>query len=303
MPIPGITIRQLHYFCELAAAGSFRRAAERIGVSQPSLSAQIQLMESQLGRTLVERGTSATMLTPIGREILARAQTILAEVNALKDIAQADPDGLTGTIRFGASPTTGPYLMPQVVARLHRDHPELRLHVREGNPEELIRELSVGTHDVVLAQLPISGDGFVVQRLFREPLILTMATDDPLTAQESIDPALLAGRGLLTLSPQYRLSDQILAFGEAVGAHVLRDYEGTSLDAVRQMTGMGMGLSLLPALYVRSEVRDEDDVTTRPLLNRVIYRELGLVWRRSAGRATAFRRLADIVAATANALG
>lgn len=303
MPIPGITIRQLHYFCELAACGNFRRAAERIGVSQPSLSAQIQLMESQLGRTLVERGNGPTMLTPIGREILARAQTILAEVKGLSDIAQGDPDGLTGTIRFGASPTTGPYLMPQVVARLHREHPELRLHIREGNPEELIRELAVGTHDVVLAQLPVSGDALVAERLFREPLLLTMATDDPLTAHDTIDPALLRGRELLTLSPQYRLSDQILAFGEAVGAHVLRDYEGTSLDAVRQMTGMGMGLSLLPALYVRSEVRDEDDVTTRPLRDRTIHRELGLVWRRSAGRATAFRKLAEIVAATAAAIG
>jgi LysR family hydrogen peroxide-inducible transcriptional activator len=303
MPIPGITIRQLHYFCELAACGNFRRAAERIGVSQPSLSAQIQLMESQLGRTLVERGSGATMLTPIGREILGRAQTILAEVKALSDVAQGDPDGLTGTIRFGASPTTGPYLMPQVVAKLHREHPELRLHVREGHPDDLIRELAVGTHDVVLAQLPISGDAFVTQRLFREPLLLTMATDDPLTVHDTVDPALLGGRGLLTLSPQYRLSDQIQAFAEAVGAHVLRDYEGTSLDAVRQMTGMGMGLSLLPALYVRSEVRDEDDVTTRPLSDRVIYRELGLVWRGSAGRATAFRRLAEIVAATAATRG
>ena len=302
MGIPGITLRQLHYFCELAATGNFRRAAERVGVTQPSLSAQIALMEEQLGRTLVERGAGASILTPVGREILARAQTILAEVKSLHDVAQSDPDGLTGTIRFGASPTTGPYLMPQVVAKLHRDHPELRLHVREANPDELIRELLLGTHDVVLVQLPIMGEQLVTRRLFREPLILTMATDDPLTAQEVVDPASLAGRGLLTLSPQYRLTDQIQAFGEAVGAHVLRDYEGTSLDAVRQMTGMGMGLALLPALYVRSEVRNEDDVTTRPLAARIIYRELGLVWRKSAGRASAFERLAEIVTQTAERL-
>lgn len=297
MAIPGVTIRQLHYFAELAAAGSFRRAAERIGVSQPSLSAQIQLLEAQLGRPLVERGSSASFLTPIGREILARARTILADVRGLADVALADPDGLTGTIRFGASPTTGPYLMPQVVARLHRDHPGLRLHVREGNPDELLRDLAIGTHDVLLAQLPIRGDDFVVHRLFREPLILTMATDDPLTVHDEIAPEMLAGRELLTLSPQYRLTDQIRALGEQVGAVVLRDYEGTSLDAVRQMAGMGMGLALLPALYVRSEIRDTDDVTTRPLAWGPLYRDLGLVWRRSAGRATAFQRLADIVTA------
>lgn len=302
MAIPGITLRQLHYFCELAATGNFRRAAERAGVTQPSLSAQIQLMESQLGRPLVERGGSATLLTPLGREILERAQTILAEVKALHDIAAADPDGLTGTIRFGASPTTGPYLMPRVVVRLHREHPDLRLHVREGNPDELVRELAIGRHDVVLAQLPIAGDGLVVERLFREPLLLAMAADDPLAAHAAIEPHLLAGRGLLTLSPQYRLSDQIQAFSDSVGAHVLRDYEGNSLDAVRQMAGMGMGLALLPELYVRSELRDMSDVAIRPLASRSVDRELGLVWRQSAGRVSAYRRLAHLVASTAHAL-
>jgi LysR family transcriptional regulator, hydrogen peroxide-inducible genes activator len=300
MPAPAITLRQLYYFSELAGAGSFRRAAERAGVTQPSLSAQIQLLEAQLGHTLVERGATA-ILTPAGREVLARAQAILAEAHALKDAVQADPDGLSGTIRFGASPTTGPYLMPRVVKRLHRDHPELRLHVREGLPDDLIRDLLGGRHDVVLAQLPITGAGLVVRPLFREPLMLAMTGDDPLAAQAAVDPAALAGRELLALAPQYRLSDQIEAFGEMVGAHVLRDYEGTSLDAIRQMAGMGMGLALLPKLYLQSEVRADDDIVVRPLASRVPYRELGLVWRGAAGRAPAFERLAAIIVATASA--
>jgi len=302
MPAPAITLRQLYYFTELAAAGNFRRAAERAGVTQPSLSAQIQLMEALLGHALVERGATA-ILTPAGREILARAQAILADANALKDLVQADPAGLSGTIRFGASPTTGPYLMPMVVKRLHRDHPELRLHVREGLPDDLIRDLASGRHDVVLAQLPIVAAGLVVRHLFREPLLLAMAADDPLAPQNSVDPAMLQGRALLALAPQYRLSDQIEALGAAVGAPVLRDYEGTSLDAIRQMAGMGMGIALLPALYLRSEVREEDDVAVRPLRTRKLYRELGLVWRASAGRAPAFERLAEIIVGTAADIG
>ena len=294
MPIPAITLRQLHYFCELAATGNFRRAAEHAGVTQPSLSAQIQLLEAQLGQSLVERGTTTATLTPVGREILRHAQAILSDVRLLEDIARSDPDGLTGTIRLGASPTLGPYLLPQVVARLHRDHPDLRLHVREGLPDDLMRDLASGTHDVVLAQLPIIGDQFFVMPLFNEPLLLAMAQDDPLAVHEQIAPHMLAGRGLLTLSPQYRLSDQIQALGKIAGAPVLRDYEGTSLDAVRQMAGMGMGIALLPALYVRSEIRDHDDVTVRPLMSHVIEREVGLVWRKSAVRANAYQRLADI---------
>jgi LysR family transcriptional regulator, hydrogen peroxide-inducible genes activator len=296
MAMAKITLRQLHYLQALAATGHFRRAAEQVGVSQPSLSAQIALLEQHLGIKLVERGGSGAILTPRGRDIVERARRVLADVQALQDIAQDDAQGLTGTVRLGVSPTLGPYLMPHVVARLHRDHPDLKLHVREGFPDDLMRELASGMHDTVLVQLPVVGNDFMIERLFREALLLVMAADDPLAKCHVIDTADLAGRGLLTLSPRYRMADQIKALGQGVGAEVLRDYEGTSLDAVRQMAGMGMGLALLPSLYIRAEVRDEHDVVVRPIRGRDLYREIGLVWRRGAGRAPAYQKLAAIVA-------
>ena len=295
MALAKITLRQLHYLQALAATGHFRRAAEQVGVSQPSLSAQIALLEQRLAIKLVERGGSAPILTPRGRDIVERAQRILADVQALEDSAQNDTQGLNGTVRLGVSPTLGPYLMPYVVARLHRDHPNLKLHVREGFPDDLVRELASGMHDAVLVQLPIVGNDFIVERLFREALLLVMAADDPLAARDAIDIADLAGRGLLTLSSKYKMTEQIMALGQGVGAHVLRDYEGTSLDAIRQMAGMGMGLALLPALYIRAEVRDEHDVVVRPIRGRDLYRELGLVWRRGAGRSSAYQDLSAIL--------
>jgi LysR family hydrogen peroxide-inducible transcriptional activator len=295
MALAKITLRQLHYLQALAATGHFRRAAEQVGVSQPSLSAQIALLEQRLASRLVERGGGAAILTPLGRDIVERGRRILADVQALEDSAQDDAAGLNGTVRLGVSPTLGPYLMPHVVARLHRDHPALKLHVREGFPDDLISDLASGKHDTVLIQLPVAGNDFIVERLFREALLLVMAADDPLAGREAIDTADLVGRGLLTLSARYKMADQILALGQAVGAHILRDYEGTSLDAVRQMAGMGMGLALLPALYIRAEVRNEHDVVVRPIRGRDLYRELGLVWRRGAGRAAAYHNLAEIV--------
>jgi LysR family hydrogen peroxide-inducible transcriptional activator len=296
MAMPKLTLRQLHYLQALSATGNFRRAAERVGVSQPSLSAQIALLEQRLAVRLVERGGGVAILTPRGRDIVERAQRILADVQALEDSAHDDAQGLVGTVRLGVSPTLGPYLMPHVVARLHRDHPGLKLHVREGSPDELMTDLASGTHDTVLVQLPIVGNDFIVERLFREALLLVMAADDPLAGRDAVDPVDLAGRGLLTLSPRYKMTEQIVALGQVVGAHVLRDYEGTSLDAIRQMAGMGMGLALLPSLYIRAEVRDEHDVVVRPIKGRDLYREMGLVWRRGAGRASAYQDLASIVA-------
>ena len=298
MPRPRTTIRQLSYFVALADTGSFTRAAEQMGVSQPSLSQQIRGLETIIGAPLFERGGPA-ILTPLGRELLARARSILLDLADLEDVRATSADSLIGTIRLGVSPTLGAYLMPSLVARLHREHPALRVHVREGLPTVLASDLATGVHDVILAQLPVAGRGLHSERLFREPLHVTMAADHPLRTKACITPADLRGTSLLTLMPEYRLAEQVAAIAAEVGANVLRDYEGTSLDAIRQMAGMGMGLALLPDLYVRQEIREGDDVVVRPVKGGRYYRDIGLLWRQGAGRAPAFGLFAELLRAAA----
>jgi len=294
MPFPRTTIRHLSYFVALAEAGSFTRAAERMGVSQPSLSQQIRALETIVGAALFERGGPA-ILTPLGRDLLERARRILLDVVDLEDFRATSTDPLIGTIRLGVSPTLGAYLMPALVARLHREHPTLRVHVREGLPTALASGLATGVHDLILAQLPVTGGAFHSERLFREPLYLAMASDHPLVAKAIIAPADLRGTSLLTLQPEYRLAEQVAAIAVDVGASVMRDYEGTSLDAIRQMAGMGMGLALLPELYVRQEVREGDDVVVRPIKGSRYYRDIGLLWRQGAGRAPAYGLIAGLL--------
>ncbi len=170
-----LTLRQLRYVIALGEHASFTRGAAAAGVSQPSFSQQIQLIETTLGGRVVERGGNRAFLTPLGRDVVAGARRVLAEVAAIEALADNPDDALTGTIRLGVSPTLGPYLLPRLVARLHSTSPDLRVHVREGLPNVLVELLADGTHDVILIQLPINDRGFHVERLFREPLLLAMA--------------------------------------------------------------------------------------------------------------------------------
>ncbi|NKJ40966.1 hydrogen peroxide-inducible genes activator [Novosphingobium sp. SG720] len=287
------SLRQLRYLVALAECGNFTRGAAAVGVSQPSFSQQIHLLESLLGGAVAERG-GRVVLTPLGREAVAAARRVLAEAEGFADLARRHREGeLAGTLRLGVSPTLGPYILPQLVARLHATHPTLKVHVREGLPDALLEHLAEGRHDTVLVQLPVAEQGFHIERLFREPMFLAMAADDPMAAVAQVRPEHLAGRGLLTMQPEYRLSQQVAALAERSGAHVLRDYEGTSLDAVRQMAGMGMGLALLPQLYVRQEIGEGGDVIVRPFAGGRPYREIGLVWRAGAGRSRDLVLLAE----------
>ncbi len=290
-----LTLRQLRYLIALGETQHFRRAAERCHITQPSLSAQLQSMEEILGVQLVERSRSGVALTPVGREVASRARTILDDVQGIVDFTAGAQHGLVGTIRLGAKSTLGPYLLPHVVAKLHRRHPDLNLYVRDGAPRELEHELTDGLHDIIIAQLPMMGSELVVERLFREPLYLALASDHPLAKQATVSPKELRDLNILSLSPQYHLHDQIIQLCKDFGANLLRDYEGTSLDALRQMVGMGMGATFLPALYVKSEIHARSEVVVKHIAGKRIDRSVGLVWRKSGGRNQSYLRVAEAI--------
>ncbi|MBC7171413.1 MAG: hydrogen peroxide-inducible genes activator, partial [Polyangiaceae bacterium] len=177
----------------------------------------------------------------------------------------------------------GPYLLPSVVRRLHADHPELRLFIRDGQPRALLEDLQSGRLDMVLTQLPVLSSELHVTRLFREPLQLAVAQDHPLAHRENAEDADLAGETLLVLSNGFSLHAQLLELAREIGATLRRDYEGSSLDAIRQMVAMNMGITLLPALYAHSEVEQRDgDVALVPFRRGRVTRSIGLVARRNS---------------------
>lgn len=131
--------------------------------------------------------------------------------------------------------------------------------------------------------------------LFREPLSLAVARDHPLADRKQVKTADLDGENLLSLNPSFALSRQVSHLCAASGANLREDFEGTSLDALRQMVSLGMGATLLPALYVESEVkRGEGDVAVVPM-QPLLYRQADLAWRRSSGSPPAFLKLADFI--------
>lgn len=290
------SMRQLRYFVTLAETRHFRRAAEALGITQPSLSLQISNLEALLGIQLIERGRGPVTLTPVGREVLTLARRTLDDAQEILDLTAAMRGGLSGTIRLGASPSLGPYLLPRVVGQLHKTFPDLRLYIRERVPRQLREELLDGTHDMILSQLPMQGGDFHVRRLFSEPLLLVVAPDHPLAARSSAGVSDIAGLQVLSLGPEFVLHDQIQVICAEHGAEIVRDYEGTSLDALRQMVAMGMGVTFLPRLYVSSEIDPrEQAVVAIPLSRPGFSRSVGLVWRRGSGARLIYERIATAI--------
>ena len=289
------TLKQLQYLVALDETRHFRKAAERCGISQPSLSVQIANLEEVLSVQLVGRGRGPVPPTAAGREVIDRARRILQETRDLADCAQRLGDGLSGTVRLGAPSTLGPYFLPRAVGRLHREQPDLKLYIREARPNQLIEDLDRGEHDLILMQLPAPGPDYTVARLFREPLLLTVPRDHELADRDLVSEADLKGLDVLSLGQGYVLHEQVRMLCRRHGARMQTDYEGTSLDALRAMTGMGMGVSLLPALYVASEItRRNDVVRALRFSGDRVARSIGLVTRRKGGNDRSFDRLTEV---------
>ena len=288
-----ISLKQLQYFAAVAEYGSFRQAAFRLGITQPTLSNQIAIMERALKIQLFERTRKGINITPQGRELLLSARRVLEEAQGFISQASLLSGGGIGTYRLGVTPTLGPYLLPHILNPIHNKYTDLKLYVRENAPSELETGLINGQHDLILTTLPIMSSELIVAPLFREPLKLALARDHQLANRITINQEDLLGEPVLTISEHHLFHRQITELCEQVGAQVLRDYEGTSLDTLRQMVVMGMGVAFLPALYAKSEIRNEEELRVADVDGINVVRNHALVWRNTSPASSFYRQLSE----------
>ena len=288
-----ISLKQLQYFAAVAEYGSFRQAAFRLGITQPTLSNQIAIMEKALKIQLFERTRIVINVTPQGRELLLSARRVVEEAQGFISQSAILSGGGIGTFRLGVTPTLGPYLLPHILTPIHNKYSDLKLYVRENAPSELETGLINGQHDLILTTLPIMSSELIVAPLFREPIKLALARDHRLAARLTINREDLLGEPVLTISEHHLFHRQITELCEQVGAHVLRDYEGTSLDTLRQMVVMGMGVAFLPALYAKSEIRNEEELRVADVDGFNVVRNHALVWRNTSPASSFYRQLSE----------
>lgn len=288
------TLRQIEYFVAIAETLSFNRAAQRLGVSQPTLTNQIVSFEEALGLELFERSRSGTVLTALGRELLPTARRVIEEFQGLTDQAESVSRGPAGTYRLGVTPTLGPYLLPHILPALHQRYSSLKLSVREDAPRDLEAGLARGEHDLILTALPVEDRRIIVAPLFKEPLKLVVPAEHRLAGRKVVSRDDLSGESVLTIDEHHHFHKQIEALCSRLGAQLRRDYEGTSLDTLRHMVVMGMGVAFLPALYIQSEMQHRSfELQVAKLRGDAIERTHALAWRTSSPARPLFREIAE----------
>ncbi|MEO0387468.1 MAG: hydrogen peroxide-inducible genes activator [Pseudomonadota bacterium] len=292
----GVTLKQLRYFDALARHQHFGRAAEACAISQPALSLQIKELEAMFGAPLVERSARRVALTAIGEGFILKAREILLAVDELSDLVRASHGPLAGRLRLGVIPTVAPYLLPNVIAALSAQYPNLDLELREAVTRSLVEDLEAARLDLAIVALPISEPAVRELALFDEAFVLVRPRREAENPVPS--PRALQAMRLLLLEEGHCFRDQALSFCELDGAQPRQLMEGSSLSTLVQMVSAGMGVTLIPEMALTLEMRSADVAVARfppPAPQRTI----GLIWRAANPLSEQLAEIGPIVRAAA----
>jgi LysR family hydrogen peroxide-inducible transcriptional activator len=293
------TIKQLEYFVAVAKASNFRKAAQKLDVSQPTLTLQIAAMEEEMGLQLFDRSRAGTLLTPAGRDLLPLARDILEHYQQLTDVAGGRTGELRGSFKMGVSPTLGQSVLPGLMAQLHKRYPALKLHVREDVPYALGQGLEAGTYDIILSVLPMHTGDYKVRPLFTEPLRVVVPIEHPLAKKPKLYTRDLLQQGILSIDEDHHLHRQIMTLCDRVGARLLREYECNTLSSMRLMLLLGMGIAILPELFIRAELEDSKHVRVFKLEDETLTRTHIAMWRKNSSARALFQLLSFEIKAIA----
>ena len=291
-----MNLRELQYLVAVDEERHFHKAAERCFVSQPTLSGQLKKLEEELGVLLVERTSRQVAMTDVGRIVADRARGILAEVKAIREVAETFHDPMAGELHVGLIPTVAPYLLPVLMPALKKTYPKLKLWLHEYQTAVLLEKLHRAELDVLILALPVDTDEFAELGLYLEPFQLAVPK---VSGSEFAEPMIRLGdlnnREMLLLEEGHCLRGQALEVCFMAGARENAGFHASSLETLRHMVGEDMGMTLMPELAVPARPSRSDSVRYIPFADPKPNRRVGMLYRKGSYREEAFRAIRQLV--------
>jgi len=250
----------LETFCTVVQAGSLSEAAERLHLSQPAVSKQIRVLEAELGVPLLTRGSRGVGLTPVGRQVHRMAVRAVAAMDGCRRIAVAYREPGQGRLVVAAGLTLTLFTLPPVIQAFRARHPGVHLDVITCDSREALARLVAFEADVALVTSPMAHPEVQTFALFTDPLVVVGApgTRLPRLVRELGGVRLISFRGGSGLR-QY--VDQVLE-GHGVRPDVVMEFD--SIEAIKTMAGLDLGMALLPWSAVRDDLAAGRLAAARP---------------------------------------
>lgn len=284
-------LRHLRYFVALAECLHFTRAAERVHVTQSTLSHQIRQLEDEIGKRLFERVDKRVLITEDGELFLAYAQRALKEVDQGIGALKTSASGLTGSLRLGATHTFNIGFIPECVAALLMRHPTVTVAVHEHTVDEICAELLAGTIDMGISYRAHMPAALQFEPLYNEQMVLAVSPAHPLARRKRLRLVELHRQPLVLLPASFTTRTMLDECFQACGAEPVIVAE---MDTIAPMLGLVERLQI-GAIVSEHSVQRHSPLRVIPLESPTPLRTPGIVWRHEHPRSAAMRTFAAIV--------
>ncbi|HCW0494110.1 TPA: LysR family transcriptional regulator [Pseudomonas aeruginosa] len=278
-------LRHLRYFIAVAEELHFGRAAERLGISQPPLSQQIQALEEEIGARLFERTNRRVELTDAGRLFLDESRQVLAQVDKAVLLARRAHLGELGELKIGFT-SSAPFTstIPSSIHAFRKAYPDVHLDLQEMSSRQVLKALLEESLQVGVIRPLALPDAVHWVELFREPLVAVLRADHPLAAgsEDGLAIAALAEEPFVFFPRSYGtgLYDQVIALTRQAGFSPRIAQEAGEAMTIIGLVSAGLGVSILPASFRRTRV---DGVVYRTLSDPEATTAVWLVRRQNEG--------------------
>lgn len=255
-----MNLQQLRYVCAVAdAALNVSRAAEKLHTSQPGISKQIRLLEEELGVELFRRkGKHLSELTPVGRQILEQAQSLLQKADTIKQTAAEAQDESRGNLSIATTHTQSRYSLPPVITRFVQQYPQVSLHMQQGTPLQIAELAARGETDFAIATEALAQfENLVMMPCFRWNRVVLVPQKHPLAKSGKLTLRQIAQYPLVTYDHGFTGRAKLDQAFEREGLQPNIVFTAADADVIKTYVRLGMGIGITASMAVEKE-RDKD---------------------------------------------
>jgi DNA-binding transcriptional LysR family regulator len=283
-------LRQLEYLVAVADEASFTRAAERVHVAQPGVSAQVRRLEAELGQPLLDRSGRTVRPTGAGAAVLPYARAALAAVAA----ARLAVDELAGLVRGHVAVgmiTGGVAAVPEMLAGFHRRHPGVQMTLTEDGSDALLAAIRAGELDLALVGAATAPPaGVATQVVLDDALVAAVALEHPLRSRATITLRALAGEALVCLPRGTGLRSALDRACAAAGLRPHVAFEASDPVMLADLAARGLGVAILPRSLAEYRAAD---LHALEIIRPALRSRLELAWRADGPSGPAGRALVE----------
>ena len=291
-----MTITQLHYVLAVAEFRNFTKAAEKVFVTQPTLSMQVQKFEEELGIKVFDRTKKPILLTEVGQKIVTQAKNIVNESIRINDIIDQQKGFIGGEFKLGIIPTVMPTLLPMFLNNFINKYPKVKLRIEEFHTQEIIDHLREGSLDAAIAATPLEEDDILEKTLYHEPFVGYIPKQHSLQNKKYLRKDEISPDDVLLLEDGHCFKNNVLNLCQSDLSITESKFnlESGSFETLMKLSDEGLGMTLLPYLHSLN-IEGEAKSNIKPFEKPQPAREVSLIYHKSELKIHIIDALKDLI--------